>query len=320
MQVLQKGLSMDVLSDVLSAVHLRGSLYFFTEFAAPWGVRVPRFGHVARFHLVLRGNCWVRIEGEAEPTLLGPGDLVLVPHGAEHTLTDAPETPCLTVDRVLELTGFAGRGALVYGGEDRGNPTRMVCGHFEFDEAGEHPFLSRLPTAIAIRQHESVGSGRLEDLIRFIAGEVRDGKPGSDAVVHRLSEVMFFQAVRIWAERNAHEPGLMAALDDPNLGRSLAAIHERPGHGWTLDALSREARLSRTVFAERFHRVVGLTPIQYLAFWRVQTARGLLTQQNLSLEGVAERLGYESPAAFSRVFKKWAGASPGAYRRARAAA
>ena len=136
-------------------------------------------------------------------------------------------------------------------------------------------------------------------------------------MVHRLSEVLFIQAVRVWAEQQAVQTGLMAALADPSLGRSLAAIHERPAHPWTLAALSREARLSRSVFAERFHRVVGFTPIQYLSFWRIQQARGLLAQQNWSLEVVAERVGYESPAAFSRVFKKWAGNSPGAYRRAR---
>ena len=126
---------MDVLSDVLRAVQLRGSLYFFTEFSSPWGVCVPRYGRVARFHLVLRGSCWVRVDGEAEPAHLAAGDLILVPHGTGHELADAPGTPCLTVDRVLEVTGFTGRGALVYGGEDRGKG-EWASIHWQPSDAG----------------------------------------------------------------------------------------------------------------------------------------------------------------------------------------
>jgi len=306
---------MDVLSDVLNAVQLRGSLYFFTEFAAPWGVQVPPFGQVARFHLVLRGGCWVRVEDEARPTYLAAGDLVLVPHGAGHTLTDAPETPCLTLDRVVEESGFTGRGALVYGGEDRGNPTRLVCGHLAFDDTGHHPLLSRLPRSIALRQDEVRSAARLEELIRFIAAEVREARPGSDAVVQRLSEVMFIQAVRAWAEGPSPEAGLMAALADPGLGRALAALHQEPQRPWGLESLAREARLSRTVFAERFRKAAGLSPMQYVAFWRVQKSRALLAAGELSLEAVAHRVGYESAVAFHRVFKKWVGESPGSWRR-----
>ena len=331
---------MDVLSEILGTLDLRGTLYFSTEFRPPWGVRVPRFERVARFHLNLRGDCWVGIEG-SEPVLLEAGDLVLVPHGAEHTLAGTPDAVCLSVDEVVERAGFTGRGALVYSGRigsgepdgnvddlpgaDRGNPTRLVCGHFSFDESGGHPLLDHLPPLVVIRHDESASASRLEleEIFRIITREVRAARPGSDAVVHRLSEVLFIQSVRVWALRQnhdrgqdqAHDQGLMAALLDRNLGTTLEAFHEHPERRWTVEELALAGGLSRTVFSERFRDVVGLSPMQYVTFWRLQKARKLLETKDLPLDAVAQRVGYESTAAFSRAFKKQVGRSPGAYRR-----
>lgn len=329
---------MDVLSEILGTLDLRGTLYFSTEFRPPWGVRVPRFERVARFHLNLRGDCWVGVEG-SEPVLLESGDLVLVPHGAEHTLAGTPDAVCLSVDEVVERAGFTGRGALVYSGQigsdepasegddlpgaDRGNPTRLVCGHFSFDESGAHPLLDQLPPMVVIRHDDAASASRLEleEIFRIITREVRAARPGSDAVVHRLSEVLFIQSVRVWAhgqdnDHQGHDQGLMTALLDPNLGASLEAFHERPGHRWTVEELALAGGLSRTVFSERFREVVGLSPMQYVTFWRLQTARKLLHTKHLPLDAVAQRVGYDSTAAFSRAFKKQVGQSPGAYRRA----
>ncbi len=313
---------MDVLSDILGAVKLAGTLYFTTSFTPPWGVRVPPLGRVARFHLVVRGVCWVRVEEPnagvaraAEPVRLDPGDLVVVPHGAAHDLSDEPDRPVTVVDRVLEESGFDGRGALVFGGAPDGAPTRMVCGHLGFEGEIDHPLLARLPAAIVIRRDEADVASRVEDIFRIIAREAADERPGRDAVLTRLSEVLFIQALRVWAQRAEHADGLLAALADPHLGGSLAAIHGEPADAWSLDRLSRVAGLSRTVFAERFRRTVGLPPMQYVAFWRMQRARQLLTQTDLTLEAIAERVGYDSAPSFHRAFRSWIGTAPGAYRR-----
>lgn len=305
---------MDVLSDILDALRLKGTLYFSTEFGRPWGVRVPALQRVARFHLVVRGSCWVRVTGEEEPVHLQTGDLVLIPHGAEHVLADTPDTPCRTVDEVVEAAGFTGEGALVYGGDDAGGPTRLVCGHFAFDEGFDHPLLAQLPAALLVRWEEAVRDSPLEDAFRFITREVQDGRPGHEAVVRRLSEVLFVQAVRFWADRAEPDQGLLAALADPGLGRALSAIHEDPAGDWTLESLSRRAAMGRTTFAERFRDVVGETPHQYLTLWRIQNARRLLAESTLNLARIADRVGYESPASFSRAFKRTMGWSPGAYR------
>ena len=308
---------MDVFSDILDAVRLRGTLYFTTEFSRPWGLRVPSYERVARFHLVVRGTTWVQVMPAGEPVQLETGDLVLVPHGAEHKLSDDPDTACRTVDEVVEAAGFTGEGALVHGGgEDGGGPTRLICGHFEFDEGFEHPVLGQLPAALVVRWEEAVRGSPLEDAFRFITREVGEGRPGHEAVTRRLSEVLFVQAVRFWAERTDHDRGVLAALADPELGRALSAMHEDPAADWTLDRLAREAVMGRSVFAERFHAVVGETPYQYLTHWRMQHARRLLTESRLPLRRIADRVGYESAASFSRAFKRVIGDSPGSYRRA----
>ena len=306
---------MDVLSDILGALRLRGTLYFSTEFGRPWGVRVPELGRVARFHLVVRGDTWVRVMPDGEPLHLEAGDMVLIPHGAEHVLADTPDTPCRTVDEVVEEAGFTGEGTLVYGEPDGGGPTRLVCGHFDFDAGFDHPFLAQLPPALVVRWDEAVSGSPLEDAFRFVTREVREGRPGHEAVARRLSEVLFVQAIRFWADSAEHERGVLAALDDPGLGRALAAIHDRPEERWTLEALARKAAMGRTAFAERFREVVGETPYQYLTDWRIQNARRLLAESRLSLEQVALRVGYESASSFSRAFKRCLGTTPGAYRR-----
>lgn len=306
---------MDTLSDVLATLRLQGTLYFHTEFRPPWGVRVPRHRQVARFHLVVRGICWVRVVGGGEPVLLEAGDLIVVPHGAEHVLADTPDTPCRTVDEVVRAAGFTGRGALVVGELDGGGPTRLVCGHFQFDEEFQHPFLDQLPPAIVIRADEYATDSSLEGLFQFVAREVRSGRPGGDAVVTRLSEVLFVQAVRHWVEREQQRVGIVAALQDPSLAPALAAIHEAPTASWTIEALGRKAAMGRTAFAARFRDVVGQTPLEYITTWRMQLGKRLLRETRLSLDQVASRVGYESSASFSRVFTRQVGERPGAYRR-----
>ena len=305
---------MDVLSDILATMRFRGSLYFSTQFHPPWGVRVPRFRRVARFHMVVRGACWVRVENVSDPVRLEEGDIILVPRGAEHVIADAPDTPARTVDDVVKASGFTGRGALVIGDADAGAPTRLVCGHFEFDDDVDHQLLERLPSPLVVRRDEEVRTYPLEDAFRLIVREVREGHPGHEAVVARLSEILFVQVVRAWARRTEHDRGVLAALGDPRLGAALDAIHSEPRARWTLETLSRRAAMGRSAFAERFGSVVGETPLRYLTRWRVQIAKRLLADSGLSLEQIGERVGYDSAASFSRVFKSTTGVSPGRYR------
>ena len=305
---------MDVLSDILDSVRLKGSLYFSTEFRPPWGLRVPKFLNVARFHLVMQGTCWVEVEGKNEAILLERGDLVVIPYGAQHRLTDTPETKCLSVDKVVELAGFTGTGALVFGGSNESNPTKLVCGHLAFDSTVRHPFLENLPRAIVVRWSDYANRSALNDVFRFITREVAGGQSGSSAVINRLSEVLFIEAIRFWADTESRDEGLLAALADPHLGPLISAVHRNPADAWNLESMARAAGLSRTLLAERFRKVVGLSPMRYVAFWRMQVAKRLLDAGRLSVEEVANKVGYESGPSFTRSFGRIEGMSPGQFR------
>ena len=308
-------MSQDALSDILRALRMKGTIYFRTEFNPPYGVAVPAFSNVARFHLAARGSCWVEVAGEVDPVHLAQGDLIVIPHGAAHLLSDQPGREAASVDEVVEKTGFEGKGALVYGGEEIGRATQLICGHFAFDDAAIHPLLEALPRYIHIPGSESLNNAWLEQAMKFIQVESLNLEPGSDAIVHRLAEIIFIQAVRIYVERVGRDAGSLAGIADPQIGRALAAIHESPEAAWTVDALASEAGMSRTSFATKFAQAIGMTPHSYLTQWRMQDAARRLRETRDPMLRVAEGSGYHSEAAFNRAFKKWFGATPAAYRR-----
>lgn len=311
---------MDVLSDILDTMRLRGTIYFATELTRPWGIRVPSHRRVARFHLVVRGVCTVWVTGREAPVSLDAGDIIVIPHGAEHVLACSTESPVVSLDDVVRASGYTGRGTLVYGGQDAGAPTRMLCGHFEFDEGMDHPFMAQLPSALVVPREPELHGSPIEEAFRFITREAQLERPGHEAVMRRLSEVLFFQAVRLWADRADAATGALAALRDPHIARALTAIHEDPAAPWTLDSLGRHAAMGRSAFAARFRDVVGVTPLRYVSMWRVQLAKRMLGDSRFTLERIAKEVGYESAASLSRVFRKVTASSPGAWRRDRAVA
>jgi len=202
----------NVLSEILRTVTVQGSLYFRTAFRPPWGVVVPRFSNVARFHLLTRGACWVRVENCSQPIRLESRDLIVIPHGSEHHLLDDLNTPPLAVDEVVRQAGFKGEGALVYGAESAAEPTSMVCGHFTFDADRGRLLLQSLPGLIHIPHTETLNYGWLDDAMKFIAYEAAADQPGAIAIVNRLSEIILIQTLRRLAIAYKPERGLFAAL------------------------------------------------------------------------------------------------------------
>lgn len=306
---------MDVLSDILSLLGLEGSLYFSTEFNPPWGVLVPPHKNVVRFHFVVRGECWVRVGKSRRPIRLDPGDFVLVPHGEQHALLDAPSREPHTLDDVLARAGYQGSGCLIYGGKDSGHQTRMVCGHLSFDARARHPLLDTLPDHMIVRSGDVVSGSWFDLTLQFLEKETQAGRIGTAAIVKRLTEIIFIQVINAWLEREKPKYGLLAALVDRRLGQSLKAIHRDPAQRWTVAALAKEAGMSRTTFAERFKKLAGLSPLQYLTQWRLEKASRMLAESAQSVEMIADLVGYQSHAAFNRAFKKYTGHGPGSYRR-----
>jgi AraC-like DNA-binding protein len=304
----------DALSQILNALQLQGSIYFHTSFSPPWSVRVPSFGNVARFHMALRGGCWLRVEGILQPIYLETGDLAVIPHGFSHILSDAPDSEPLDVDEVVRQSGYTGEGALYYGGPDDGRSCKLFCGHFQFEDGAAHPLLEALPSVIHLPNSSTMNAFWLDAVMRFVASEISLSQPGSEAIVHRLTEIIFIQVIRSFVEREGEKAGCLAAVLSPSLGRSLSSIQAAPERNWTVEAMAREAGMSRTVFADRFSNLVGMTPLAYVTHWRMEQARRDLRTTSLPLIDVAERNGYSSEAAFNRAFKRHFGQTPGQMR------
>ena len=300
---------------MLETVRIRGSVYFWASLGPPWGVKVPAFARVVRYHVILRGHCWVRVDGADEPIRLEAGDLVAIPHGRAHLLSDGPKTACATLDQMLEQAKFSGEGALVLGDQDAGLQTRMVCGHFAHNADDEHPLFRTLPNAIVVRGVAMSDAHWLDGLLRYIAHEVAANGPGTTAIVTRLSEILFVHTLRSYVATHPEQAVGWAGFVDPNLGPALARIHEAPGANWSVAALAKVAGLSRTRFALRFRSLMGTAPIEYVARWRMACAKTELRQTSRSIADAADVLGYKSEAAFNRAFTRRYGMGPGAYRR-----
>lgn len=306
---------MDLLSSILHQMKLTGTLYFRTEFTAPWGVDVPRFENVARFHFVFRGSAVAQIEGVAGTVNLDQGDLIIITRGASHILSDDPETAAETVDEVVTKSGFTGVGALVYGDHQDGRETQLICGHFAFDPDASHPLLDALPPYILIRQDAVLSDQWLDSTLRGIAAEAGRGSPGGDLIALKLAEIIFAQAIRNHLNSSGQNEAVLAAFANPAICRVLEALHRDVPRNWSLQEMARKAGMSRTAFAERFTQLMSMTPMAYLTHWRMQLARQHLRETSMAVIEIAEASGYTSEASFSRVFKKHFGTPPGAYRR-----
>lgn len=308
---------MDLLSDILSRLQVEGTLYFRTSFTSPWSIRVPSFQNVARFHFAHKGSCFVRVENSSDAVLLEQGDLIIIPRGAWHTLFCDPETEgqALQLDKVVEESGFTGRGALVYGDLGSNLETQLVCGHFAFDDQASHPLLESLPDHIHIKNYGEVAGSWMESTLKLIGTEAgRDGM-GGDFIAVRMSEIILAQALRTYFASEGADKPVFAAFRDPNIARALSAIHSDPSKPLTLEMLSQIARMSRTSFVAKFTACMAMTPLKYVTFWRMQIAKQQLAQSDNPILDVAENVGYQSEAAFGRVFKKHHGVAPATYRR-----
>jgi len=308
---------MDLLSEILTQLRLRGTLYFRTSFTSPWGVKVPPYKHVARFHLAHKGRCLVRIEGTDSPVALNQGDLVIIPKGAAHTLYCDPTTEqdALPLETVISASGFTGQGALVYGEPGTHHETQLVCGHFEFDEGSGHPLIAALPGSVHIANYGETAGAFMESTLKVIGAETAASGMGSDLIALKLSEIIFAQAMRSFIQNEGTAyPGL-AGFADPRISRALSALHHDPGRAWSIEQMADTSGMSRTAFISRFSETLNMTPMAYLTMWRLQLARRALEAGTDPIIDIAERIGYHSEAAFGRAFKKQHGIPPATYRR-----
>jgi AraC-like DNA-binding protein len=332
-------MSGDTLSDLLRAVRLRGAVFFYVEAADPWVVETPRSSeiiptilpgveHLMPFHGVARGTCWATLVGE-EPIRLKEGDIALFPQGDRHVMSSAPRLRGKAIDPEIYFAptptqlpfalNVSESGATTAridgGGSDR---TRIVCGFLGCDARPFNPLLASMPRVLCTPSLAADGSSWVASFLSLVVEESSRKRPGGEAVLERMSEMLFVEVLRRYADTLLpDQTGWLAGMRDEAVGRALALMHEKPGEAWTIERLGEEAALSRSVLHERFVHFIGQAPMQYLAQWRMQLAAASLRDTDAKVIEIALEVGYENESAFSRAFKRAAGESPAAWRRSR---
>ncbi len=320
---------MDPLSNVLETIKLSGVIFLRADLTGPYGVEMPppTLSHpmlrpptpehrLVMFHIVREGSGYVEIEGEA-PRALEQGDLVIVFDDVVHSMVDRPGRATIRSAELEPIYEPVAMPPAVVLGE--GPPSlRLVCGMLQFVERGINPIFSALPPYLHIRSEEGPTTGWLQASIGYIIAEADSGRPGSDTLLGRLTELLFVETLRAYLARLPEaQRGWFAALRDPVVGRALVAMHEDPAHPWTVAELARRVAVSRSALAARFPELLAISPIAYLTRWRIRLATNLLENPALSLTDVALRVGYDSESAFSRAFKREMDVPPALWRRRR---
>lgn len=326
-------MSHDILSDVLRSVRLRGALFYYVSGSQKWAAEappssdiaaavMPHSEHVMEYHVVTRGSCWAAIVGEA-PVRLNPGDIVFFPHGDPHVISSAPGMRALAdVSNYFEQKTKQLPFALHFDGVeapkemslDEGYDTTLVCGFLGCDVRPYNPLIATLPRLLHLRATDN--PEWIGQFMRQAVGESKNKRPGGEAMLERMSEMMFVDAVRRYVDTLPEDSrGWLAGLRDRFVGHALALMHDAPATEWTVDELGRQVGLSRSALHERFADLIGQPPMQYLANWRMQVASALLRNTNATVASVALDVGYDSEAAFARAFKRLVGKPPATWRR-----
>ena len=294
----------DPLSEVIALLQPRAVFAKRISGAGRWGVRYPEYGDPS-FCTVLEGSCRLAVDGEPELTLEA-GDFVLLPATPAFTMSGfEPVNPTLIDPDVKPAPGDEIR----HGRQEGDADVRILGGYFIFDSPDVSLLASLLPTIVHMR-----GVERLSTLVQLVGDEATEQRPGRDLVLTHLVEVLLVEALRATPREDA-PPGLLRGLADARLAPAIRELHGQVERSWTVTQLARAAALSRSAFFERFTRIVGVPPMEYLLAWRMALAKDLLNRRELALAEIAERIGYGSASSFSTAFSRYVGMPPSQYAR-----
>lgn len=332
---------MDQLSTLLETVRFRSILWCDNELTAPWGIQMPgSLGDIpeshrppmpfpppveahqhrhpivgAQFYYVVQGRMFLKHEDLAQPLEASTGDLVMIfPSGKPHAICDAPTSAIRPIWEVRRIGPEQDRIPFRYGGG--GTATKIIYGGYVIDDELTYRLLSVLPTTIKITAENGQPKPWLTDTLQLLKHEQADASSGHMAVNSVIARFMFVRVIRAFiAEMPSGSENWLQAFLDPALGPILGFIHLRPEAPWTVDALAKAARMSRSTFAARFTEMVGQSPLQYVTLCRMQKAKDLLGDVRISIKETASMVGYGSEAAFSTAFKRTTGVSPYTYKK-----
>jgi len=301
---------MDALSTVLEVTRLRSVVYSKFPLAAPWGLDIVKDEN-SQFWRLVSGSCTIG-SPDGHVIELMEGDLVFVPHGSAHWIADKSTSLRMPSPEFVKARRA---GINVFNGG--GDVTTLIAGHFEFDYQPLHPFLKDLPAIIHIRKYVTENLLLLKQVTQLMLEELNNEKPGSSIMLKNLSEIMFINIIRAYLEQAAPDNGFLSALSDPRISKALKLMQDSPQNDWTLESLASEIGMSRSVFFNRFKKLVHETPLSYLTNWRIRQAQKLLTTDNSNISEIAAKVGYQSESAFNRIFKSKTGQTPAVYRRSK---
>lgn len=328
-------MSQDILSDVLRGVRLRGAVFFYVSGHSDWAAEappakdlaplvLPGLEHVIEYHAVAQGTCWAGIRGGLS-VQMAAGDVVMFPQGDAHFVASKPalrgnpdvnwlaKSPSEQLPLRIALNGDH---VLHSAPPDRAADTTIICGFIGCDLNPFNPLISALPRMMHLRAEDN--DPWMAKFAERAVAESQARRPGGEAMLARMSETMFVDAVRRYADQlPAQSAGWLAALRDRAVSRALALLHEAPSQDWTIEELGQRVGASRSALHDRFVDLIGMPPMRYLAQWRMQTASRLLLETRATVAQIALDVGYESEAAFARAFKRQVGQPPAAWRRAR---
>jgi AraC-like DNA-binding protein len=315
---------MDALSEVLKTVKLESAFFFNAEFSAPWSFRSPASwklspylnqsnGHVIVYHLLTEGRAYAQLGDER--VAIVPGDVVICPHGDSHAFESGPSPHA--VDGEGELQRIFSQGLKLSRMGGGGELARFICGYMVCEPSLSHVLLAGLPAMFKVNIRQEQSGQWLENSIRYSLADTKTSGAGVQAVLAKLSETFFIETLRRYMSLLPEgQTGWLAGVRDAEVGKVLALMHRQPAAPWTIAALAREAGISRSVLAERFHQYLGEPPVAYLTRWRLQLGAQMLNSTSYSVAQIASNVGYDSEQAFNRAFKRNFGNPPARYRNA----
>ena len=293
---------MDILNDVLKTLRLSSKVFLHAKFCEQWVIDIEPLNLQVSFHVIAHGDCWLHTQDISTPTELHTSDLVICLRNTPHYVTNSAELPRDDLPRNSPTTEEAPKAA-----------TSLICGQCEFIQYYWNPILEAMPNIMVIPTIDSAQSN-LANIINMMITEIESTSESSNAIIDRLSDILFIEAIRTYVQLN-NDHGYIAALKDPRLSKALTSFHKRPEKNWSVQILSEEAGMSRSSFSDKFKQMVNMSPMEYVTGWRMQHAYDELTSDNKSVMQLAEDCGYQSEAAFRKTFKKQFGIGPGAVRK-----
>jgi AraC-like DNA-binding protein len=314
----------DTLSDLLASMRLAGGVFLDGEMSGPWSIlsqvtpeecalyfpSAPPSSHIIAYHYVRSGRLECQVEGQDPTVTVRAGQIVLLPRNQAHVL-HGPErsTPIDGADVVIP-PGDDGLYRVRMG--DGGETTSVYCG-FLASTTPDNMLLRSLPAIMVIGLDDARDSTWIKRTLEFAVHGLSSESP---EMVGKLAEGLFAEAVRRYIDAlPPEEAGWLAGLRDTAVGRTIALIHERYAEALSLEALAREAGVSKTVLGDRFRALLGESPMQYCARWRMHIAADMLRHDRHNASNVAYSVGFNSEAAFNRAFKREYGLPPAAWKR-----